>query len=132
MSQPQQIDLNIHQGEDYTAQWYWLDMSDNPYPVIAPVYLSVATLSGTTVFKYKTAGALSGWNAGFIEVSNTSGFIQLSMSKAHTALLPAGSYVYDMFVTYEVTDVDGDVVGAKIAKFIQGNFIVSDSITVVP
>lgn len=132
MSNAQRIDLNIHQGEDYTAQWYWLDMSDNPYPVVAPAYLSVATMSGTPVVKYKTAGALSGWTAGPIEVSNTSGFIQFSLTKTQTAALAVGSFEYDMFLTYQVTDTDGDVVGTKVAKFIFGDFIVSDSITVVP
>jgi hypothetical protein len=132
MSQPQHIDLNITQGEDYTAQWYWLDVSDNPYPVVDPAYLIVATVSGNVVYKYKTAGALSGWIAGAIEVSNTSGFIQFSLTKAQTESMTPGVYKYEMFLSYQFTDSSGAVVGTKITKFIEGSFYIDRSLVVLP
>jgi hypothetical protein len=133
MSQPTRLDLHIHCGADYTGQWYWYDLSNTPFPVVNPAFMQIKTLSLTTsIAKYKTAGALAGWTAGPIEVSNTNGFVQLSLTKVQTQAINPGVYVYDMFVTYNVLDNDGDVEGTQLVKFISGYANFYDSVTDLP
>jgi len=134
MSVPANIDLTIQKGEDYVSQFYWLDSSDNPFPVVTPAYMMVKPSigSGTTTLKLKTAGALSTWIDTGIEVSKTTGFIQITLTAAQTLALTAGIYVYDLFVSYNYLNANGTINGTKIAKVVQGKFIVNDSVTVVP
>lgn len=134
MSVPANIDLTIQKGEDYVSQFYWLDSSDNPFPVVNPAYMMVKPSigSGTTTLKLKTTGALSGWIDTGIQVSGTTGFIQITLTAAQTLALTAGIYVYDLFVSYSYLNADGTINSTKIAKVVQGKFVVNDSVTVVP
>lgn len=88
--------------------------------------------SGTTTLKLKTTGTLSGWIDTGIQVSGTTGFIQITLTAAQTLALTAGIYVYDLFVSYSYLNADGTINSTKITKVVQGKFIVNDSVTVVP
>ena len=117
MIQPGVLDLKMWQGATWNYELVWED--GNPS---APVDLTGYTAKmQVRIIKpaSKVILELTSLLGGGITLGGVDGTIDLDLSAADTAEIPAGRYVYDL----EMTD------GSIVTRLIEGAFVVSGGVT---
>lgn len=122
MATAAQVDLEIDQGADFGAQVYWTDGDSNPFTVLAPMTMDIRSLAGNKVYSLSVSDQVNHT----IIYNSTAGLIQLYIPAADTAKFAAGSYVYDLWVTY----VDNNQTSTnRLHKLLTGNIFVNGRVT---
>lgn len=95
--------LIIDQGADWAVQIQWSSPSNMPYTVLAPMRMEIRGAGGSLLYALHTddEGATE---FDSIDYNSENGLIQLQLDSATTTTFPAGTYVYDLFVSYSDTD----------------------------
>ena len=121
------VDLTLDQGADFGIQIYWTDANNTPFTVLSPMRMDVKSEVGTVVHSFFTDDEAEGsMNPPNILYNFESGLIQLTMSAQETLALNAGTYDYDLFVTYQ----DNVITQAtRLKRLIYGKFIVQGRVT---
>jgi hypothetical protein len=109
------VPLEIDQGEDFFGQVVWTDELNSPMNVISPCQLDIRNAAGTLILSLAVGTGLA--------VSNSTGIIQISLTKAQTIALAPGDYAYDLFATISATT------GNKVDRIIAGPVNVNKRIT---
>lgn len=99
MSEAANVDLSVDQGTDFGIQVYWTDGANRPFAVLPPMRMDIKAETGQVIHSLMTG--TNEEDASNILYNTESGLIQLSISSEMTSTFPAGSYDYDLFVTYQ-------------------------------
>ena len=105
-----QVDLHVKQGEDYTAQVFWVDDYGTPVPVTSPGRMEVRSNDEQRqllALCEDTAPDPGDTVRGYLALNDVSGVIDIFIPATVTAGMPTGSHVYDLFVHYRRT-LDSD------------------------
>lgn len=98
-------DLVIDQGEDFTAQIYWTNYFDEPFPVVPPMRMHIRSSLGQTVADlYVPDTPAPDGTINPIEYNQSTGWVQLHIPESQTSTMPAGVYQYDLFVHVDAGD----------------------------
>ena len=127
MSDAAPVTLVMTQGEDFTAQIVWTTEQGLPQPVTTPMRLDVVGAGMQPIISLTTPDTVAP-DGTIPEISYSSeiGLIQIHVPRSQTALLPAGAYQYDMFVTVD----DGNAyAGNQQLPLMGGSFIINQRIT---
>jgi len=103
MSEAASLDISIDQGTDFGIQVYWTDGANTPFTVLSPMRMDIKSDTGQVIHTLMTG--VNEEDASTILYNSESGVIQLQMSAAVTDTFPAGTYDYDLFVTYQDSKV---------------------------
>lgn len=94
------VNLVVDQGADFLAQFFWMDQSDTPIRVEPPLRMEVYTSDTRQIQMALQAGEMEEDNSYDIVYNSDNGMIQILISAERTLSLPAGTYIYDLFVGY--------------------------------
>ena len=119
MSTAAVVDLSIDRGADFAVQAYWLDPVLTPYTVLTPMKMEIRSEDGSTVVY--TASDDPG---GGINFSSSNGLVQVFISAEDTDAMAAGTYIYDLFLTYQQ-----DPSTTRIRRLLKGRVFVSERVT---
>jgi hypothetical protein len=119
-------DLSLDQGADFGIQIYWTDAQNNPFTVLSPMRMEIKNSVGGIVYALQTDDDAPVDTVQTILYNPDSGLIQLMIPAVDTAKLAAGSYVYDLFITY----LDNAVTQAtRTKRLIAGSVLVNGKVT---
>lgn len=124
MSDAAAVDISIDQGADFGIQVAWTDGANVPFTVMAPMRMDIKSDTGEVLHSLMTG--VSEEDASTILYNSDSGLIQLSLSAAVTSTFPAGSYDYDLFVTYQDSRVTNTT---RLARLLVGKVHVYRRVT---
>lgn len=120
------VDLELDQGADYGVQIYWTNADIEPFKVLSPMRMEVRNDTGQVIYTLQTDDAAPEDVVQTILYNSDSGLIQLMIPSADTATFAAGSYRYDLFVTY----MDNEVTNAtRLHRLIAGSLYVNGRVT---
>lgn len=117
MSTAADVNLALDQNADFGVQIYWLDPALTPYQLLSPMKMEIRTMDLATVVHTLTDGD-------GITFSEGGGLIQLVIPKATTNTMAPGSYMYDLFVTYQENPTT-----TRTRRLIKGVLTVSQKVT---
>lgn len=114
--------LAIDQGADWAVQIQWSSPSNTPYTVMAPMRMEIRGAGGELLFSLSSDDdGTSAFDT--IDYNSENGLIQLQLESSTTATFAAGTYVYDLFVSYSDSD------RVRLARLLNGNLTVSGRVT---
>ena len=120
------VDLSLDQGADFGIQIYWTDESSQPYTVLSPMRMEIKNSVGGIVYALQTDDDAPVDAVQTILYNSDSGLIQLMIPASDTLNIKAGSYVYDLFITY----LDNAVTQAtRTKRLIAGTVLVNGRVT---
>lgn len=111
MSQRDQLEVEMDQGEDFAVQMYWTDSDGKAIRVVTPARAEVRDTTGALVMQFASENAGNTATKAAVTVSVNSGMIQLSAPKVLTRALAAGRYAIDVWCN--VTTDDATFTGSK-------------------
>lgn len=125
----QNVPLIIDQGEDFTAQLVWTDEFGSAVNITTPMRLDIRAGGVLPILSLQTPTVTPpDGTIPQITYSPEIGLIQLHIPKEMTVAIPAGDYIYDMFVT--VND-DDTYAGNQVVRLMAGQATVNRRITVM-
>jgi hypothetical protein len=119
MSTAAPVDLSIDRGADFGVQIYWMDPVLTPYTVLSPVKMEIRSDDGELRLVHTCSDADEG-----ITFSSTNGLIQIIIDADVTASFQPGSYVYDLFATYQQ-----DPTTTRLRRVVKGHVFVEERVT---
>lgn len=119
--------LEIDQGEDFTADIIWTDSFDDAVNVVHPCRLDIKDGQGQIVLSLESQEDLPPGTIPEIAISST-GLLQIHVAASATGALPAGQYIYDLFVTAD----DGNAyAGPQRSRLLAGPCRVNKRVTIL-
>jgi len=104
MSQRDQLEVEMDQGEDFLVQMYWTDSDGKAVRVTTPARAEVRDTTGALVMQFASENSAATATKAAVTLSATSGLIQLSAPKALTRALASGRYAIDIWSNVTVDD----------------------------
>ena len=112
-----ELNLEIVQGEDWTADVIWADQNGQGIAVQHPCRMDVKDKLGSTLITLETNPDIPEGEIPSINFSNDIGLLQLHIENTVSAEFPIGRYFFDLFVT---TDTDEEYGGSQVVPVIGG------------
>lgn len=120
MSTAAPVDLSIDRGADFGVQIYWLDPVLTPYTVLTPMKMEIRTDDG----EMRLVHVVSDDPGQGITFSSSNGLIQILIDADTTASFRPGTYIYDLFATYQENPTT-----TRTRRVVKGRVFVEERVT---
>jgi len=97
MSQVEELEIELVQGEDFSAQIYWTDEDGNAMPCTTPGRLEVRDMYGAMLLQFASENAGSVATKAALVITGSDGIMQISAPRSVTTPLVPGRYLFDLF-----------------------------------
>lgn len=94
------VKLVVEQGSDFLIQIHWADQNNVPMHIEPPLRMEIQTADTRQVQLALQGGDSEGDESYQIVWNADNGIIQISIDAEQTKQIPAGMYIYDLFVGY--------------------------------
>lgn len=129
--------IHLKSGEDFTGRITWRGDQGQPIPVQAPLRMQVRDTDGQLILNFVDTSYVSGSvvKQGYLLANSNNGHIDIFVPWEVTKQLPAGSYVFDLFVAVNLPGYDNPFENKDASmrkEVVSGRFMVHPRISTIP